>query len=137
MATPDVLTGRSVHARLRRDVPVDHEAHRQAAMAAAERRVHSARRCFGGRAPPQAEAGRRLPQEVVLISSGADSSKGSTAREARRAYPTAGDKHVQKKRRAQPTECQRLLALGSQNKRKERNIDPVIKYTYTLRGTNR
>ena len=38
MAPPDVLTGRSVHARLRREVPVDHEAWRQAAMAAAESR---------------------------------------------------------------------------------------------------
>ena len=36
MAPPDVLTGRSVHARLR-EVPVDYEARRQAAEAAAGR----------------------------------------------------------------------------------------------------
>ena len=35
-AQPDVLTGRSVHARLRREAPADHEARSQAAMAAAE-----------------------------------------------------------------------------------------------------
>ena len=72
MAPPDVLTGRSVHARLRREVPVDHEAQRQAAMAAAESRSAAAELCSNKLrrdGHPQAEAGRRLPQEVVLISS--------------------------------------------------------------------
>ena len=54
----------------------------------------------------------------------------------KRAYPTTGSKHVHKKRRAQPT-AGKKFALESQNRRKEKNIDPVIEYTYTLRGTSR
>ena len=62
-----------------------------------------------------------------------------------RAKPTAGKKRAKPtagKKRAKPTagrgtcECQRPLALESQNRRKEKHIDPVIEYTYTLRGTS-
>ena len=72
MAPPDVLTGRSVHARLRREVPVDHESRRQAAMAAAGSGVqlqHSARRSFGGTAARRLKQGGDFLGEVVLISS--------------------------------------------------------------------
>ena len=74
MAPSDVLTGRSVHAR--REVPVDHEARRQAAGAAAERRAPSSDGRCGERSAaaelcskelrredaPEAEAGRRRLQ---------------------------------------------------------------------------
>ena len=63
MAPPDVLTGRSAHARLRREVPVDHEARRQAAMAAAESRSALCSKELRREDAPEAEAGRRLPQQ--------------------------------------------------------------------------
>ena len=72
MAPPDVLTGRSVQARLRREVPVDQEAQRHASMAAAESRSAAAELCSNKirrDGHPQAEAGRRFSQEVVLINS--------------------------------------------------------------------
>ena len=59
-APPDVLTGRLVHARLRREAPADHEARSQAAMAAAECGVqlqNSARRSFGGTAAQRPKQG--------------------------------------------------------------------------------
>ena len=37
--------------------------------------------------------------------------------------------------RAEPT-AGKKFAPESQNRRKEKNIDPVIEYTYTLRGTS-
>ena len=72
MAPPDVLTGLSLHARLRREVPVDHEARRQAAMAAAGSGVqlqNSVRRSFGGTAGRRPKQGGDFLGKVVLISS--------------------------------------------------------------------
>ena len=70
MAPPDVLTGRTVHARLRREVPVDHEARRQAAMAAAESRSALCSKELRREDAPKAEAGGDF------LSSGADQFSG-------------------------------------------------------------
>ena len=43
--------------------------------------------------------------------------------------------HVQGVSACKPTACKKFVP-ESQNRRKEKNIDPVIEYTYTLRGTS-